>query len=342
MKKLVSRKLVLKEAGVLLIAVTMVLTSLATVTTATTVDSSTVLLDEKVTKTTATIQTVLLDEDFTPWGVFPPAGWTTDSWSQSNTNEAGGAAPEARVYKWDQYYLGYYYDNYIMTPPVDASACNKVILEFKFAADVYYANLTNFYVQYRDDAASPWVDVTPWSNPLPGNFVGTYMVTITCGTGGCGTALQVKWEYKGYYYYYNYFYLDDVKIYCCDPDNLPPTPPSIVGPPSGKAGNPYTYTFTSTDPDGPLVSYYIDWGDTNITPWTTFQPSGSGYAESHTWIAQGTYIIQAKAKDICGAESAWSSLKVTMPRNRAINTPFLRLLQNNPYLFSILRQLLGL
>ncbi|MFX0202258.1 MAG: FG-GAP repeat domain-containing protein, partial [Candidatus Hodarchaeota archaeon] len=60
----------------------------------------------------------------------------------------------------------------------------------------------------------------------------------------------------------------------------PPNPPIIDGPPSGKAGNPYTYTFTSTDPDGDDVSYYIKWGDGEITDWTAFQASGPpGYSE---------------------------------------------------------------
>ncbi len=128
--------------------------------------------------------------------------------------------------------------------------------------------------------------------------------------------------------------------------NLPPDKPLITGPTSGKADTPYTYTFTSTDPDGDDVSYYIKWGDGDTTDWTTFQPSGPlGYSESHTWSSQETYTIKAKAKDIYGAESDWAELTVTMPRNKAINKPFLNFLENHPNLFPLLRlltQLLGL
>jgi len=55
---------VFKKVNVLLIATIIVLTSIITVTTGMKIESSTVSLDEKVTKTTSSIQTVLLDEDF--------------------------------------------------------------------------------------------------------------------------------------------------------------------------------------------------------------------------------------------------------------------------------------
>ena len=61
-------------------------------TTDTKIELSTDLLNERVTKTSSTKQDVLLDEDFS--GEFPPSGWSTDFWEQSNTNEAGGTSPE--------------------------------------------------------------------------------------------------------------------------------------------------------------------------------------------------------------------------------------------------------
>ena len=107
-----------------------------------------------------------------------------------------------------------------------------------------------------------------------------------------------------------------------------PLAPDINGPTSGKPGTPLTYTFTSTDPDGDQVSYYVDWGDGDITDWTDFQPSGDSYSESHTWTTQGTYVIRAKAKDTEGYESDWGELEVTMPRNKAsYNSLFLRFLE---------------
>ena len=47
----------------------------------------------------------------------------------------------------------------------------------------------------------------------------------------------------------------------CPKKNNPPEKPKIDGKTSGKVGNSYSYVFTSIDPDGDQVSYFIDWGD---------------------------------------------------------------------------------
>jgi hypothetical protein len=310
----------LKNAGVLLIAAIFVLTSMATVTTATKMNSSNILLKEYFNY---------------PW----PSTWTTDHWNLSYTNVAEGERPEARVYKYDQYYEGQYWDNYIMSPEVNASKCEKIILEFKFAADIFQH--CYFNVSYRYDSASPWVVVTPWSNPITQYFVGSYTIIIN-GNPYCGNALQVKWEYDGYWYNYHHFYLDNVTIMCCDSANRPPSAPTITGQTSVGAGTSYNYNFISTDPDGDMISYYIDWG--NMAPsWTTpFIPEGPpGYDELHSW-SYGFYWIQAKAKDSCGAESTGTTKFIFVWRNKAIDVDslFQRVLHNNPNLFPLLRYLL--
>ncbi len=118
----------------------------------------------------------------------------------------------------------------------------------------------------------------------------------------------------------------------------PPTRPEIYGPTTGKIGNPYTYTFTSTDPEGNDISYYIKWGDGTTTNWTAFQASGlPGYNESHTWDKQGTYTIKAKAQGIYGAESNWSEFKVEIPRKRiSVNSLFYWFLDRFPLLEKLL------
>jgi hypothetical protein len=123
--------------------------------------------------------------------------------------------------------------------------------------------------------------------------------------------------------------------------NQAPSAPTISGPANGKVGTSYTYTFTSTDPNGDQVSYYVEWGDTTNTGWFGPFASGASQTKSHTWTSKGTFTIKAKAKDIHGAESGWSQKSVTIPRNKIINTPFLNFLINHPNLFPILRQFLG-
>ena len=126
--------------------------------------------------------------------------------------------------------------------------------------------------------------------------------------------------------------------------NNPPDKPTITGKENGKAGDPYTYIFASTDSDGDDVSYYIKWGDGDITDWTTFQPSGPpGYSESHIWSAQKKYNIEAKAKDTDDAESDWSTLEVSMPKIKRYTTiiQFFRNIRS-PILYYILLKTLKL
>ncbi|MDH7518110.1 MAG: PKD domain-containing protein, partial [Candidatus Thermoplasmatota archaeon] len=95
--------------------------------------------------------------------------------------------------------------------------------------------------------------------------------------------------------------------------NRPPIKPSITGPATGKINVTIAYNFTTIDPDGDEVSYYIDWGDGTYNGWTSFVPSGTTVTLTHTWGKRGTYLIRAKAKDVYGAESEWGTLVVKMP-----------------------------
>lgn len=97
--------------------------------------------------------------------------------------------------------------------------------------------------------------------------------------------------------------------------NLPPSPPQITGPASGKTGTSYDYTFVSTDPNGDNVFYCIDWGDDTEEVCAGPFPSGVSQTMSHTWNVEGTYSIKAKAIDIFDAESTWGTLEVAMPKN---------------------------
>jgi hypothetical protein len=100
--------------------------------------------------------------------------------------------------------------------------------------------------------------------------------------------------------------------------NWPPNPPTITGPAKGKVGVVTAYNFTTTDPEGDEVYYFIDWGDGTNSSWLGPNPSGDLITESHTWASKGAYTIKAKAKDIFGNESDWGTLKITMPFSYAI------------------------
>jgi hypothetical protein len=88
--------------------------------------------------------------------------------------------------------------------------------------------------------------------------------------------------------------------------------------------------------------YIWDWnGDMIPDEWTGFYDPDINITTSHTWTKQGSYEIRVKARDTDGLESVWSDpLPITMPRNRAIQTPFLNFLQNFLQQYPILYQLL--
>jgi hypothetical protein len=107
----------------------------------------------------------------------------------------------------------------------------------------------------------------------------------------------------------------------------PPNTPTINGPAEGKPGTSYLYTFTTTDPDGDMVYYYIDWGDSQVDEWVGPYNSGATAGITHQWAEAGNYTIQAKAKDIFGAESDWGTLEITMPLSVQLQSTFQSQLQ---------------
>jgi hypothetical protein len=123
--------------------------------------------------------------------------------------------------------------------------------------------------------------------------------------------------------------------------NNPPDVPTIDGPIEGNPEVSYSYQFTSVDPDGhDIAEYIVNWGDGNDEIITGPFGSGSPATASHTWTAQGGYVISAKAKDVYGAEGAVGTLTVTIPRDKAISSPFLNFLQSHPNMFPLLQKLM--
>jgi len=125
--------------------------------------------------------------------------------------------------------------------------------------------------------------------------------------------------------------------------NNPPGAPTITGQASGKAKTNYSYTFTATDPDGDTLQYHVDWGDGTIANWVGPYNSGNPVVLGHTWAAQGTFTITAKARDSHGAEGPTATLIVTMPLSNSIghNSLLEWLFARFPAAFPMLRQLLG-
>jgi hypothetical protein len=85
----------------------------------------------------------------------------------------------------------------------------------------------------------------------------------------------------------------------------PNKPEKIYGPTSGEIGKEYTYTTSTTDPDGDLIKYCFDWDDNTVT-WTERLHSGENASLNHTWEKPGNYEIKVKTRDEYGLDSEWS------------------------------------
>jgi len=145
---------------------------------------------------------------------------------------------------------------------------------------------------------------------------GNYTVTLTVTDNTSNTSSDASWAW-------------------IQTSNDPPNRPAITGETNGNVGESYDYTFTTSDPDGSIICYYIDWGDNTNTGWLGPYNSGTTVTKSHTWSEKGNYTIRCKAKDPYDAEGEWGTLKVTMPKNQQISQQ-----SSNLLLFQILERLM--
>jgi hypothetical protein len=115
--------------------------------------------------------------------------------------------------------------------------------------------------------------------------------------------------------------------------NRPPNMFSIKGPMFPKPGETYTWTFYAHDPDNDNVSYYIEWGDGQVTNWSNFYPSQLSIRFNHTFYSKHIAWIRAKAKDIYDYESDWRYLW-PFPKDKVVNlnSLLLKLLDKLPLL----------
>ena len=108
----------------------------------------------------------------------------------------------------------------------------------------------------------------------------------------------------------------------CSRTNTPPAQPSIPsGETTGYHGTSYTYTTSSTDPDGDDLYYQFDWDNTITSSWLGPYHSGEMIHTSYIWNTPGSYQVKANAKDIYGTQSDWSFALVVTMMNRAPSQP---------------------
>ena len=122
--------------------------------------------------------------------------------------------------------------------------------------------------------------------------------------------------------------------------NNPPEDPKITGPTSGKNGENYEYEISTSDPDDDELYYYIEWGDNTNSGWLGPYLSGETITANHSWEEQGTFIIKVRAKDTDNAETDWTWLRISMPKQFSLENLFLQFSKFFPNIYEFISILL--
>lgn len=193
-----------------------------------------------------------------------------------------------------------------------------------------YVKNGNLYAAETTNGGATWTESRWQVNDNDGCVVAEYKTADLCEN-----AAKAMWEEDCG---------ADVDIYIANVlPNDPPGAPDIDGPAGGKPETSYDFDFTAIDPDGDDVKFIITWGD-GESETTGFTASGTPITASHSWLEKGEYTITAKAQDSNGAEGSTASHNVNIPRSKNVvfESWFLRILEQFPNTFKILRNLLGL
>jgi hypothetical protein len=150
---------------------------------------------------------VLLFEDFSS-GEMPPAGWSLNEydnyWSVNSSQEAGGVAPEA-LFTWSNSYA----ESRLISPYVDLTGEESVIIEFKHMVDHYQVEFTIGVATRSNDGE--WNTV--WSQVVNEDVEAT-SVSVTVDNEDVGVS---DFQFCLYYElnnmnFINYWYVDDVEL----------------------------------------------------------------------------------------------------------------------------------
>jgi hypothetical protein len=93
----------------------------------------------------------------------------------------------------------------------------------------------------------------------------------------------------------------------CKKNNPPDIPTTPSGPSNGSINLSYSFTSLTSDRDGDSVAIRFDWGDNNISDWSSWVTVDDSVSFSHSWSDTGTYNVKAQAKDIKNITSEWSA-----------------------------------
>jgi Secretion system C-terminal sorting domain len=228
-------------------------------------------------------------------GQMPPAGWTISGipaqWSISNTNNAGGTAPEAKF----TYTTGTYTTR-LISPMIDLTGMTSVKFSFTHYYDWYANPAPKVGVATRSNSGA-WTSVYEIT---PTGTFGPTSVDITISNADVGQPdFQVCVYLNGNMYNLNYYYLDNILLF--NPLNLDAGLLSISTTP--------TYFADPVDVKGMIMNLGTTTINSAVVNWQL--DAGTVHTSNFTGLAlatQNTYDFTCT--DLMGAAIGAHNLKV--------------------------------
>jgi outer membrane protein assembly factor BamB len=90
-------------------------------------------------------------------------------------------------------------------------------------------------------------------------------------------------------------------------DNRAPETEAIYGPCYADVNSTHLYASRAHDPDGDSVRFRFRWDYDVESDWTDPAASGDLFYMPHSWDTSGFYTVAARARDVHGTESGWTT-----------------------------------
>ncbi len=85
----------------------------------------------------------------------------------------------------------------------------------------------------------------------------------------------------------------------------PPSPDSKAGPIFGIIGEDQEFTVTATDARELDIACRFDWGDGQVSDWSSYVPSGLPLSAEHNWGDEGEYAVRAQLRNAHEDTTDW-------------------------------------
>jgi hypothetical protein len=245
--------------------------------------------------------TEIFNEDFSS-GV-PPTNWTIEGipqqWSQEQSTNAGGTAPEAQL-QW----INGNNSTYLISPETDLTGVSSVLFSFNHYLNDYSGSGYTIGVATRSGGGS-WNNV--WTVNPTGD-IGPEGKSLLVSNSDVGASdFQICLFLSGNTYNFDYWYIDDINL--LEPDNNDISMQSVDVLPYAEEGNVEIVCTASNIGLSGISSfdlnYQVDGGTIvteNVSGLNLQTTDSYSYTFSQDWTATaGNYVVDVWASDINGS-----------------------------------------